>query len=105
MKYTQDSLLREVQEVMAHSVGFNFLYLPWDARKDCNVGYCFINCCQPDDAERCRALFTDYFFRESARRKQCEVFSAHIQGLESNLLHLMGTAVVDSLKHYPAIFW
>lgn len=104
-KYTPDVLLKEVKEVLGSTVSFDFLHLPWDTPGRCNVGFAFINCCDVEGAQACRKMFDDYLFRRGTRNKQCKVFVAHIQGLEKNLIHLMGTAVAESSTHDPVIFW
>ncbi|CAK0858286.1 unnamed protein product [Prorocentrum cordatum] len=104
-KYTPDVLLKEVKEVLGSKVSFNFLHLPWDAPGRCNAGFAFINCCDVEGVQACRTLFEDYLFRRGTRNKACKVFVAHIQGLENNLIHLMGTAVAASSTHDPVIFW
>ncbi|CAK0860326.1 unnamed protein product [Prorocentrum cordatum] len=110
-RYTQEQLLREIQDVVGTTVDYNLLYVPWDSRDNCNVGYAFLNCCDAEGAERCRMIFNGYYFCRSAKQKQCSVFTAHIQGLESNLIHLLTTSMGvlatggQPDKNMPVIIW
>ncbi|CAK0831453.1 unnamed protein product, partial [Prorocentrum cordatum] len=103
--YTQEQLLKEIEHASGNKVGFNFLYLPWDSRLGRNVGYGFLNCCDAEGAEWCRAFFSEYYFCKSAKRKPCAISPAHIQGVESNLIHLVDTLVGEGGKSAPIILW
>ncbi|CAK0819377.1 unnamed protein product, partial [Prorocentrum cordatum] len=110
-RYTQEQLLGEIEAVIGSTADFNFLHMPWDLRNSCNVGYAFLNCCDAEGAKRCREVLDGYHFCMSAKQKQCNVFDAHIQGLESNLIHLLSTSVgvlatgCQPVKSMPVIIW
>jgi len=104
-QYSQDMLLEELTDCMGSSDCFNFFYLPWDQKEDCNMGYAFVNFCTTAAVERCSRIFTNFSFRQFDSHKVCKVYPAHIQGLENNVLHLMDRAVSEARSHYPIIMW
>ncbi|CAK0846499.1 unnamed protein product [Prorocentrum cordatum] len=109
--YSQEQLLTEIQDALGSVADFNLLFLPWDSRNNCNVGYAFLNLCDAEGAERCRGVLSEYNFRRSFKPKQCSVFPAHIQGLESNLIHLVEMSLGKTAtggepdKGMPVVIW
>eukprot|EP00928_Gymnodinium_smaydae_P068088 TRINITY_DN51156_c0_g1_i1.p1 TRINITY_DN51156_c0_g1~~TRINITY_DN51156_c0_g1_i1.p1 ORF type:complete len:180 (-),score=13.76 TRINITY_DN51156_c0_g1_i1:77-616(-) len=61
---------------------YDYLYLPRRSNGS-NLGYCFVDILNPQDASRFETIFTGYSFPGST--KQCVVTLADIQGLEANL--------------------
>lgn len=88
--YTSEAFMREVETVTPRD-SFDFVYVPWDARRRSNISYAFINFVDPEAASRC-------FFGLSGRRwhlvespKSCRIAPARIQGLGPNLAHYVAS--------------
>mmetsp|Transcript_59123 Transcript_59123/g.111479 ORF Transcript_59123/g.111479 Transcript_59123/m.111479 type:complete len:616 (-) Transcript_59123:166-2013(-) len=94
-KYTQNTLLQEINEVGFEGT-YNFFYLPMDVHNRSNVGYAFINFERPVDAERFRRSFSDHRFQRFHSRKIGIVCIAHVQGLDENLRHFENRAVTQA---------
>mmetsp|Transcript_118321 Transcript_118321/g.314895 ORF Transcript_118321/g.314895 Transcript_118321/m.314895 type:complete len:354 (-) Transcript_118321:322-1383(-) len=94
-KYTQTSLLKEINEV-GFGGTYDFFYLPMDVHNRSNVGYAFINFEMPQDAERFRRAFSDHRFQRFHSRKIGSVCVAHVQGLDANLRHFENRAVTQA---------
>lgn len=60
---------------------YNFFYLPSDAKKKANLGYCFINFIDAHSAEQCTAAFKGVRLAPLRSAKSCSVAPASIQGL------------------------
>jgi len=104
-QYNQDTLLDEIMDVMGvtdASEMIDFFYLPWDLKKDHNMGYAFLNIKDPRCEERFRRTFNHRRFRRFSKSR-CTVGPAHLQGLEINVRHLMDSAVAEARDHYPMI--
>jgi hypothetical protein len=70
---------------------FNFLHLPVAAPMartfTSNLGYCFINFSEPEFAKEFQEKFAGSRLGVSLSSKECEITTAHVQGLEANLRH------------------
>mmetsp|Transcript_137844 Transcript_137844/g.344094 ORF Transcript_137844/g.344094 Transcript_137844/m.344094 type:complete len:482 (+) Transcript_137844:82-1527(+) len=94
-KYTQNTLLQEVDEI-GFAGSYDFFYLPMDVHNRSNVGYAFINFVAPEDAEAFRRTFSEHRFRKFQSRKISSVCTAHVQGLYENLRHFENRAVTHA---------
>jgi len=95
-RYTPNDLMMDLK-VLGLAGTYDFLYMPMDKGTAANVGYAFVNFCEPRFAEKCMMSFTNYpFSRQQPLRstpKLASVSVAHLQGLEKNLEHYENAAV------------
>uniref|UniRef100_A0A7S4SWG0 Mei2-like C-terminal RNA recognition motif domain-containing protein n=1 Tax=Alexandrium monilatum TaxID=311494 RepID=A0A7S4SWG0_9DINO len=94
-KYTQNSLLKEINE-SGFAGAYDFFYLPMDVQNRSNVGYAFINFLSAAEAERFRKAFSEHHFQRFHSRKIGSVCVAHVQGLDANLRHFENRAVTQA---------
>jgi hypothetical protein len=94
-RITQQQLV-DVINGMGFSELYDFLYLPTGGRSSTvgssNLGYGFINFTDPSNADPFTQAFAGYQFEGTSSTKVCTVRPAHMQGLESNVLHFDRTA-------------
>ncbi|CAK0842835.1 unnamed protein product [Prorocentrum cordatum] len=92
--FTQQALLKEV---IAHGFEglFDFLYLPWDLKKNNNVGYGFISFADPRIALSFRDAFDGAYLDAPAaaklKEKPLRVHPASLQGYQANYQHFVHT--------------
>lgn len=72
---------------------YNFFYLPSDAKKKANLGYCFINFIDAQSADQCTAAFKGVRLAPLRSAKSCSVAPASIQGLARLSEHFKYTTV------------
>jgi len=91
---------------------FDFVYMPIDFSKHCNMGYAFINFKEP---HTCRMFIMAFHGVKSKvcllscnSAKVCEVTYARLQGLKENVYSLQNSLVMDQLVHHkewqPVLF-
>lgn len=77
-KYTQDMLLKLIDEHFKDT--YDFFYLPMDFDNQCNVGYAFINFIEPTYICMFYETFHNTRFPMFKSDKICEIVFARIQG-------------------------
>lgn len=83
---------------------YDFLYLPIDFQRKASLGYCFVNCVAPEDAQRLIEHFDGFDRWSVGSRKVCEVkWGEPLQGLQPHLERfrnhsVMHHAVPDEFK-------
>lgn len=100
-QYHRGMLMQELNR-LGFRGKYDFAYLPIDRYTQLNVGYAFVNFDTTEDTQRFMKVMEGYVFTNVCRNKQkrlAQVSVAHIQGLEQNLAHCMGSAVFAS--HSP----
>mmetsp|Transcript_67390 Transcript_67390/g.161624 ORF Transcript_67390/g.161624 Transcript_67390/m.161624 type:complete len:516 (+) Transcript_67390:164-1711(+) len=96
-KYTQQMLLEELQEAgFTLQQDFDFFYLPMDHHNAANLGYCFINFCEPYLANLFSAAFEGKKMKRFNSSKTVVVMPASIQGYEKNYQYYSSTRVVQA---------
>jgi len=103
-RHTAAQLITELHD-MGFEGAYNFLYLPTDWRRGCNVGYAFINFKEPEAAARFTKLFAGHTFKQTNSRKVGAVAQARIQGFEANIEHFIAALQTASdKKEWPIVF-
>jgi len=95
-KYTQDMLLEHLNK---YRDTMDFVYLPTDFKKKCNLGYAFINFSDMNSAD----AFTNEFQGSklplfSHSPKTLAVTKARVQGLKSNIKRFRSSSVMGVLS-------
>ncbi|CAK0818941.1 unnamed protein product [Prorocentrum cordatum] len=91
--FTQQCLMREVIERGFEGL-FDFLYLPWDLKKNQNVGYGFIRLALPRIALIFRDAFDGAHLGAGAsgpKETPLRVHPASLQGYQANYHHFVNT--------------
>jgi len=91
--YTEEVLLAQLESAFGIAC-VDFLYMPWNFKRDCNIGYAFVNFVKDTDA-------LEFFLNNSGRRWAledatrpcCRIATAHVQGLAANVEHFAKMAV------------
>lgn len=91
-KFSQNALLSMIDEAGLRDK-YDFFYLPFDAQKDANLGYAFINFVDQQSAEHCTGIFTGVQLSPWRSPKRCSISPATIQGLPHLREHFHRTAV------------
>jgi len=88
---------------------FDFLYFPYDAKKECIVGYGFINFVSHAHAQKFRRMFDGSFFDEQEARqcgKPLRVHPASTQGYEANFKQFRQTRPGKKQDpQFSPLFW
>eukprot|EP00930_Biecheleria_cincta_P029440 TRINITY_DN20490_c0_g1_i1.p1 TRINITY_DN20490_c0_g1~~TRINITY_DN20490_c0_g1_i1.p1 ORF type:complete len:534 (-),score=107.75 TRINITY_DN20490_c0_g1_i1:355-1956(-) len=110
-KYRQQMLLDELQDAgFRMQTDFDFFYLPMDHSNAANLGYAFINFCDPALANAFASAFSGKKMRRFNSHKTVMVMPASIQGYERNYRYYSSTRVAQAddpayrplfLKHMP----
>jgi len=102
-RYSEEALIYEL-EAFVTSDSYNFLYLPWDTPRSSNVGYAFVNFVDAPTAARVCQNLNGRLWRFALSSKEVKVMPAHVQGIALNLIHYMGSSVVeDGHAHSPVV--
>lgn len=98
-RFTRKMLVERLEDGFRGT--FDFLYMPIDFNKRCNMGYAFINF---RDSLACQKFMTAFHGVESKEcllsrnsNKICEVTYARLQGLEENICSLQASSVMHQL--------
>lgn len=104
-RYSQQLLVNELVK-LGYDGTYDFLYLPIDFQKKCNVGYAFINFLEEKDCAHFQVVMRDYRFYHFNSPKRGSCSPAHVQGLEANIQHYSSTLVVgnDDPSQRPSVF-
>jgi hypothetical protein len=79
----QQALWNEI-EMRGLSESIDLFYLPIDPKSGCNLGYAFINCVTPADANCFSDVFTGVKLSQQSK-KVCGVSPSRIQGRDANI--------------------
>jgi len=83
---------------------FDFIYMPIDFSKHCNMGYAFINFKKPETCKRFFAAFhgvkSNVCLLSCNSTKICEVTFARLQGLQENVYSLQNSFIMDQLADH-----
>lgn len=103
--YTEDCFLTHIENGFGKG-SVDFLYMPWNGKRDCNIGYAFVNFVKDTVAfEFFLKHSCQRWVMEDASRPCCRIATAHVQGLAANLVHFFRMA--DSLPQWrrdPIVF-
>jgi len=101
--YTEEDLISDIEAVAGPDV-FDFLYMPWDARRGSNISYAFVNFMNQKATECVFYGLSGRHWRLVRASKCCRIAAAHVQGLPANLLHYADIAnVSDAQRHCPIV--
>lgn len=96
-KYKQQMLLDEIaQQGFQTKISFDFLYLPMDHNAKANLGYCFINFCEPDIAWAFGQAFEGKKMRHFHSSKVVVVMPASMQGFQANYAYYANSRVAQA---------
>lgn len=103
--FTEEDLMREINRVTS-PWSFDFFYMPWNAKRDSNCGYAFVNFVAPVYALECATRLIGHNFDSKSKTiKSCVVVPAHVQGLMNNVEHYRDRVVCSrNNPHCPFIF-
>jgi len=93
-KYSQELLLEHIREYMPY---IDFFYIPIDFKKNCNLGYAFVNFTNGRAADEFVARYDGN--RLPSYRKSPKVLAvqrARVQGLDANVQKFRSSAVMGS---------
>jgi hypothetical protein len=82
---------------------YNFFYLPFDLKKNANLGYAFVNFKSQKFADSCTAVFSGVQLAPLRSAKRCSISPADIQGLPKLTAHF-GKAAVKHGAPGPMFF-
>lgn len=82
-RMTIQQLLDEVDSTFP-AKGYNFVLMPWDARRSSNMGYSFINFTNATIAAAFKSVFHDREWSTAPARRCC-IRAAEVQGLPMNV--------------------
>ncbi|CAK0818090.1 unnamed protein product, partial [Prorocentrum cordatum] len=101
-QYTQLMFLEELNSRGFEGL-FDFVYFPFDSKKDCNVGYGFVNFTEVEHAERFRNEFDGMYLAHSLRNhgKPLRIHPAAMQGYEANYHHFEKSKASNSQDGGP----
>ncbi|CAK0908551.1 unnamed protein product [Prorocentrum cordatum] len=103
-QYTQLMFLEELNRRGFEGL-FDFVYIPFDGKKDANVGYGFVNFTELEHAERFRSEFDGMYLAHPLRNhgKPLRIHPAAMQGYEANYDHFEKSKASHSqdMKHGP----
>lgn len=105
-QYTQWMLWAEVSNGGFEGL-FDFIYLPFDFKKNTNVGYGFLSFTEPEYARQFRDAFDGKFLAniEMHQGKPVRVHPATVQGYEANLRHFARTKTgMQQHPHFSPLF-
>jgi len=103
--YTEDIFLSQFENAFGTAC-VDFLYMPWNVKRDCNIGYAFVNFKE-------EAVALEFFLKnscqrwtlEDASRPCCRIATAHVQGLAANLEHFVKMAVdLPQCRRDPIVY-
>mmetsp|Transcript_19368 Transcript_19368/g.73217 ORF Transcript_19368/g.73217 Transcript_19368/m.73217 type:complete len:872 (-) Transcript_19368:1089-3704(-) len=103
-KYAQQMLLGEIDETFRGT--YDFFYLPIDFKNRCNVGYAFINFCDPATILRFLDEFDGRRWRRFNSEKICAVSYARIQGKQAMIQRFQHSSLMEKEQSYkPLLFY
>jgi hypothetical protein len=94
-KYTQMALLEELQEFRGL---FDFLYVPINSRRGCNIGYAFVNFVSTEAALSFHRVFKSRQWLKAKAPKLSKLAFARLQGREALIAHFQNTLVASHVK-------
>ncbi|OIR56935.1 MAG: RNA-binding protein involved in meiosis Mei2 [Amphiamblys sp. WSBS2006] len=103
-KYTQKMFIETIDKT--HRGLYNFVYLVFDFKNECNLGYAFINFVSSDAAilfiERYEGKKWPVFNSE----KKCSLCYARIQGMENLIERFRNSKIMSEKREYqPKMFY
>ncbi|KAF4658272.1 hypothetical protein FOZ61_005735 [Perkinsus olseni] len=104
-EYTPSGLMREIEEA-GFDGKYDFFYLPFDRKRRCNFGYCFLNLRDFVTMKLFAAAFDGRRALQLSSRWKTEVLPAVLQGFEDNLRHYYGNEAFSDLDiEYQPVFF
>mmetsp|Transcript_49860 Transcript_49860/g.132405 ORF Transcript_49860/g.132405 Transcript_49860/m.132405 type:complete len:778 (-) Transcript_49860:127-2460(-) len=101
-RYTRKMLVDRLDD--GFRGGFDFVYMPIDFSKQCNMGYAFINFKDPLTCRRFMRTFHGVRSKDCLLScnspKVCEVTFARLQGLKENVCSLQNSPIMDQLAEH-----
>jgi hypothetical protein len=101
-KYSQKIMLRLVD--LRFKDKYDFFYLPIDYKHRCNVGYAFINFCEPMPIIEFFKLLNDKKWDKFNSEKICKISYARLQGQDALLDHFKSSSVMQQHKQMRPFF-
>eukprot|EP00928_Gymnodinium_smaydae_P051154 TRINITY_DN3467_c0_g1_i1.p1 TRINITY_DN3467_c0_g1~~TRINITY_DN3467_c0_g1_i1.p1 ORF type:complete len:425 (+),score=42.42 TRINITY_DN3467_c0_g1_i1:60-1334(+) len=102
-KYTRDQLILQLNKEF--STCYDYLYVPFDIKNRCNMGYCFINFKSVEARQRFTCTFHGVPVRQVLpginSSKATQVTEARLQGLDSNVRKMKQSPVMHQLQEHP----
>lgn len=83
--YTSESFIRELESAGLQG-SYDFIYLPQDFRRRCNIGFAFVNFVNHEAAHRCFLMLSGRTWSLIETNKICRISTAYVQGLVPNIL-------------------
>lgn len=101
-KYSQKIILRLID--LRFKDKYDFFYLPIDYKHRCNVGYAFINFCEPMPIIEFFKLLNDKKWDKFNSEKICKISYARLQGQDALLEHFKSSSVMQQHKQMRPFF-
>lgn len=105
--YTLEQLLNLMNQHGFYSL-YNFVYLPIDLKRRCNVGYAFINFVDHEGAVAFHRRFTNFCaWEKKSSKKVCVIQWGRIQGWDAHVQRYRNSAIMHPsvpLECKPAVF-
>lgn len=103
--FTEEDFIHRIEAVTGGQF-FDFIYLPWDTKRNANMGFAFVNCVEARVARELLSTIQSQTisFARDTQRPIVALFG-HVQGLTLNVAHYIGSSVVgEGQEHAPIIF-
>lgn len=102
-KYTQQALLEEISQFRGH---FDFLYVPINSKRGCNIGYAFVNFVSPQAALPFFRAFKSRQWVKAKAPKLSKLAFARLQGRPALITHFQNTLVASHINpdYRPLLF-
>jgi len=84
----------------------DLMNLPWNPTMGGNIGYAFVNFSHTEEAQRCALNMSGRRWTLVRQHRECQVRSAHVQGIAANLDHFVLCALPTKMywDHLPLVF-
>lgn len=103
--FRAEELLEEL-DCLVGDACYNFVAMPWDHKRNANIGYGFVNFRSTEAATECFCRLSGHIWRGHPEVGACRVATAHVQGLPWNLARHMfsKTHSAECVQNEPLIF-
>lgn len=103
--FTAEHLLAEVDSLL-EDAQYNFVVLPWDLRRNANIGYGFLTFRSWEPALACFCVLSGHDWPSAPGLNPCRITTASIQGLPRNLAKFVASRNDGkaSMHHCPLVF-
>ncbi|CAE8643782.1 unnamed protein product [Polarella glacialis] len=103
--FNMEMLLEKLDAIIPRA-SVDFVYLPWDMRRQKNIAMAFINFVDVESAELCYKSFLEARDDPQRGSSQHKVSKANVQGLGPNLAYFIATCGLKDVTHphAPQVF-